>query len=49
MSNDLHNSIQSVINDEKPNVRKSIIIGVGGSGMKGALAAKNWIESNIPM
>jgi len=49
MSNDLHNSIQSVINDEKPNVRKSIVIGVGGSGMKGALAAKKWIETNIPM
>ncbi len=45
---DLHSSIQSVINDEKPTVRKSIVIGVGGSGMKGVLAAKSWIESNIP-
>jgi len=45
---DLHNSIQNVINDDKPTVRKSIIIGVGGSGMKGVLSAKNWIESNMP-
>ncbi len=46
--NELHNSIQSVINDDKPTVRKSIVIGVGGSGMKGALSAKKWIESNMP-
>ena len=46
---DLHNSIQSVINDEKPTVRKSIVIGVGGSGMKGVLAAKSWIETNMPL
>ncbi len=46
--NDLHNSIQSVINDDKPTVRKSIIIGVGGSGMKGVLSAKSWIENNMP-
>ncbi len=46
---DLHSSIQSVINDEKPTVRKSIVIGVGGSGMKGVLAAKSWIEDNMPV
>ena len=44
----LHNSIQSIINDDKPTVRKSLILGVGGSGMKGILAAKRWIESNMP-
>lgn len=50
MSRDeLHKSIQSVINDDKPTVRKSIVIGVGGSGMKGALSAKSWIEENIPV
>jgi len=48
MSKNLHNSIQSVISDDKPNVRKSIVIGIGGSGMKGALSAKKWIETNIP-
>ncbi|NLV66224.1 MAG: hypothetical protein GXY14_00980 [Spirochaetes bacterium] len=49
MSRDeLHKSIQSVINDDKPTVRKSIVIGVGGSGMKGVLSAKSWIEENIP-
>ena len=45
---DLHGAIQSIINDDKPTVRKSIVIGVGGSGMKGALAAKRWIEQNLP-
>ena len=45
---DLHGAIQSIINDEKPTVRKSLIIGVGGSGMKGVLAAKKWIEQNLP-
>ena len=45
---DLHGSIQRVIKDDKPTVRKSIIIGVGGSGMKGVLAAKKWIESSMP-
>jgi hypothetical protein len=50
MSRDeLHKSIQSVINDDKPTVRKSIVIGVGGSGMKGVLSAKAWIEENIPV
>jgi len=50
MSRDeLHKSIQSVISDDKPTVRKSIVIGVGGSGMKGALSAKSWIEENIPV
>jgi hypothetical protein len=49
MANDaLHKSIQNIINDDKPTVRKSIVIGVGGSGMKGVLSAKKWIEKNIP-
>ncbi len=47
-ANDLHNSIQNIISDDKPTVRKSIVIGVGGSGMKGVLAAKSWIENNMP-
>lgn len=45
---DLHGSIQRIIRDDKPTVRKSMIIGVGGSGMKGILAAKKWIEKNMP-
>ena len=45
---DLYESIQSVINDDKPVARKSIVIGVGGSGMKGIISAKNLIEKNIP-
>ena len=45
---DIHGSIQRIISDDKPMVRKSLIIGVGGSGMKGVLAAKRWIESNMP-
>jgi len=47
-NDDLHKSIQNIINDDKPTVRKSIVIGVGGSGMKGVLSAKKWIEKNIP-
>jgi len=47
-NDDLHKSIQNIINDDKPTVRKSIVIGVGGSGMKGVISAKNWIEKNIP-
>ncbi len=50
MSNDdLLKSIQNIINDDKPTVRKSIVIGVGGSGMKGVLSSKSWIEKNIPV
>ncbi len=45
----LHSSIQRIISDDKPTVRKSLVIGVGGSGMKGVLAAKKWIEKNIPV
>jgi hypothetical protein len=36
---ELHSSIQRIIKDDKPTIRKSIVIGVGGSGMKGVLAA----------
>ncbi len=46
---ELHKSIQSIISDDKPTVRKSLVIGIGGSGMKGVLAAKSWIEQNLPM
>lgn len=48
MADTAHNSIQSIISDEKPTVRKSIVIGLGGSGMKGILAAKKYIETNLP-
>lgn len=47
-NDDIHKSIQNIINDDKPVVRKSIVIGVGGSGMKGVLSSKSWIEKNIP-
>ncbi len=45
---DYHKSIQSVISDDKPTVRKSLVIGIGGSGMKGVLAVKKWVETNLP-
>ena len=48
MAKDISGSIQKVISDEKPTVRKSIIIGIGGSGMKGILAAKKHIEHDLP-
>jgi hypothetical protein len=41
-------SIQRVLSGDKPAARKSIIIGVGGSGMKGALSVKKWMESSLP-
>ncbi len=47
-SKDLHNSVQNIISDDKPTVRKSLVIGVGGSGMKGVLAVKKWVEANLP-
>lgn len=48
MASDISSSIQKVISDEKPTVRKSIVIGIGGSGMKGILAAKKHNEVNLP-
>lgn len=45
----VHSSIQRVLSQDKPAVRKSIIIGVGGSGMKGVLSVKKWMESNLPV
>jgi len=48
MAQSAHSSIQNILSDEKPTVRKSIIIGLGGSGMKGILAAKKYIEMNLP-
>lgn len=45
---ELHKIIHSVIDDESPAVRKSVIIGIGGSGVRGALSAKEWIEGNVP-
>ncbi|MCC5816698.1 MAG: hypothetical protein JJT78_18255 [Leptospira sp.] len=47
MSN-VHNTIKRVLEGDKPAVRKSIILGVGGSGMKGVLSVKKWMESNLP-
>jgi hypothetical protein len=47
MSN-VQSSIQRVLAGDKPAVRKSIIIGVGGSGMKGAQSVKKWMESSLP-
>lgn len=41
-------SIQRVLAGDKPAVRKSLIIGVGGSGMKGVLSVKKWMESSLP-
>jgi len=45
---DLHKPVQNTINADKSAVRKSIIIGVGDSGMEGVLSSKNRIEKNIP-
>ncbi len=45
---DVQKSIQRVLSGDKPALRKSIIIGVGGSGMKGALSVKKWMESSLP-
>ncbi len=45
---DVQKSIQRVLSGDKPAVRKSIIIGVGGSGMKGVLSVKKWMESSLP-
>ncbi|GBF49985.1 hypothetical protein LPTSP4_15060 [Leptospira ryugenii] len=44
----VQNSIQRVLSGDKPAVRKSIILGVGGSGMKGVLAVKKWMEDTLP-
>ncbi|WCL48369.1 tubulin-like doman-containing protein [Leptospira sp. GIMC2001] len=44
----VHKSIKRVLEGDKPAVRKSIILGVGGSGMKGVLSVKKWMESNLP-
>jgi len=45
---DVQKSIQRVLSGDKPALRKSIIIGVGGSGMKGVLSVKKWMESSLP-
>ncbi|MDZ4725555.1 MAG: tubulin-like doman-containing protein [Leptospira sp.] len=44
----IQTSIQRVLSGDKPAVRKSLIIGVGGSGMKGVLSVKKWMESSLP-
>lgn len=49
MSDNLfHESANRVLRDELPMVRKSLIIGMGGSGMKGIGAARSYIEENLP-
>jgi hypothetical protein len=45
---DIQKAIKRVLDGDKPAVRKSIVIGVGGSGMKGVLSVKKWMESNLP-
>lgn len=45
---DIQKTIKRVLDGDKPAVRKSIIIGVGGSGMKGVLSVKKWMENNLP-
>jgi hypothetical protein len=44
----VHKTIKRVLEGDKPAVRKSIILGVGGSGIKGVLSVKKWMESNLP-
>lgn len=43
-----HQSAQKVIHGDLPTVRKAIMIGLGGSGMKGIGSAKSYIEKNMP-
>ena len=43
-----HQSAQKVIQGDLPTVRKSIMIGLGGSGIKGINSAKKYIEKNMP-
>lgn len=48
MTSNFHESARKIIQDDLPNVRKSLIIGLGGSGMKGINSAKKYIESQMP-
>lgn len=43
-----HQSAVRVLKDDLPMVRKSLILGLGGSGMKGILSGRNYIEKNMP-
>lgn len=41
-------SIRNIINDVRPVIRKSIVIGIGDSGVQCVLSAKKMMEKNIP-
>ena len=45
---EFHQSAQKIIKSDLPTVRKSIMIGLGGSGMRGINAAKQYIETGMP-
>lgn len=48
MSDNFHQSARKILEDDLPVVRKSIMIGLGGSGMKGVGAAKKYLEAHMP-
>ena len=43
-----HESARKIIQSDIPTVRKSIMIGLGGSGMRGISSARKYIEKNMP-
>ncbi|MCR9142277.1 MAG: tubulin-like doman-containing protein [bacterium] len=43
-----HESARKIIQTDIPTVRKSIMIGLGGSGMRGIGSARQYIEKNMP-
>ena len=43
-----HESARKIIQTEIPTVRKSIMIGLGGSGMRGIASARQYIEKHMP-
>lgn len=43
-----HESARKIIQNEIPTVRKSIMIGLGGSGMRGIASARQYIEKHMP-
>ncbi len=47
-SGERNKSIRSIIDDERPVIRKSIVIGIGGSGIECVLSAKKMIDKNTP-
>ena len=48
MSDQFHQSARKILEDDLPVVRKSIMIGLGGSGMRGVGSARKYIESHMP-